>query len=527
MIALLMAVIVAGVFFRPKARLGGGGDLACVAFLACSFLTAIFAVCPERSLHLAVQFAAAAVLFYLVLDADPESLAPAMAGVATLAALFGLGAWLFGYTPRVTAPFGLHHYAAGFLLLHLPVTWKLAKRNPLWFAAVLAQAAAILATRSMAAVVALSLATLWTLRRRPLFAVAALAAMVSVAVSVPRTRQLLRHGEDPSLSTENRLRYLHTGAAMIAARPLGWGLGSVPLVAARFTPKIPDVMPPGEVLPHLHNLPLHLATEAGLLGLLASAWFLWRARSLALAPYLLFAMADYQLDMPSLLFAFAAVAGLEATRGKDRPLIPAVRVAMLVVAALAPVTSTCGWENFDAARLPDLIPISSAEGARLLDAGLLQRATQLDPYFTLAWYHLGRARMAKGDRAGAVTAFAESMLVQPVTVFAEGWDGGVYADAQQQALVRLNGIPVASDARTKHRYEELHAFLAANPTLPRGIFRRPYSEITDEGLERSTSLLVFHRLEPPKYTSTINIALARPDFYIPPGIGYLRLKNAP
>jgi hypothetical protein len=527
MIALLVAVILAGVFACPKARLGGGGDLACLAFLVCSFLTAGYAVCPVRSMHLAAQFAAAAVLFYLVLDADRDKLAPAMAAVATLAALFGLGMWLVGYTPRVAAPFGLHHYAAGFLLLHLPVTWRLCKRHPLWIAAVIAQAAAILGTRSMAAVVALALAALWTLRRRPLLLVAAFVALVAVAVYVPRTRQLLTRGEDPSLSTENRLRYLRTGAAMIAARPLGWGLGTVPLVAARFTPKIPDVMPPGEVLPHLHNLPVHLATETGLLGLLAAAWFVWRARSLALAPYLLFAMADYQLDMPALLFAFAAVAALEATRGNDRPLTPLVRVVMLVVAALAPFTSTCGWEDFDADRLPDLIPLSSADGAQHLDVRRLEHATQLDPYFTLAWYHLGRARAAKGDHSGAVAAFAESMLVQPVTVFAEDWDAGIYAEAQQRALKELAAIPIAADARTAHRYEELRAFLAANPTPPQGTFRRPYSEITDQGLERSTSLLVFHREEEPKYTSTISVVLPTADFYIPPGIGYLRLKANP
>jgi O-antigen ligase len=387
--ALLVATILAGVFLRPSARLGGGGDWACVAFLGVAFLTAWFAICPERSLHLAVQFVAAAVLFYLMLDSSRQDLAPAMAVVATLAAIVGLGAWWLGVTPRVTAPFGLHHYAAGFLLLHLPVTWSLVRqtRQPLWIFAVAMQAAAIIGTRSMAAVVVLGLMLLWTLRRKPLFLIAALGALVAVAVLVPRTHQLLTRGEDPSLSTENRVRYLQTGVAMFEARPLGWGLGSVPLVSAPFRPQVPDIMPQGEVLPHLHNLPLQAAVETGVLGLLAAAWFLWRGRSVNIVPYLLFAMADYQLDLPALLLAFAAVAGWSVrakatSAGKDacptnntvaRASLPA---ALLVVAALAPFTSLCGWDDFlgkeyvvAAAQLPDLIPISSAAGASLTEAG--------------------------------------------------------------------------------------------------------------------------------------------------------------
>jgi hypothetical protein len=361
-----------------------------------------------------------------------------------------------------------------------------------------------------------------------------------LAAFVPRTRELLTRGEDPSLSTENRLRYLRTGVAMLKARPLGWGLGSVPLQSAPFRPQTPDVMPQGEVLPHLHNLPLHITVETGVFGLIAAAWFLWRARSLNIAPYLLFAMADYQLDIPALLFAFAAVAGLSATPAKTRPLWKVFQVALLCAAALAPLGSLCGWEDFldhryveAAAKLPNLIPASSAAGASLVEAGNarealphIERAERLDPYFTLAWFHHGRALLKLGDRDHAVAMFSQALLTQPVTVFAEAWDPEVYAQAQRTAVADLDVMrgSLSVDSRTQYRCNELRAFLAANPTPPPGEFRVPYSEITDGDLARSTSLLIFHRLVPASATSTIYVMLPKPDFYIPPGIGYLRLR---
>jgi len=541
--ALVVATILAGVWKRPAARLCPGDDLAVAGFLAITFLTAIFSICPARSIHLAVPFVGAAMLFYLVLDSRREQLAGPMAAVATVAAIIGLSAWLTGATPRVTAPFAMHHYAAGFLLLHLPITWALVQedwRNWRWLAALALQAGAIAGTRSLAGIAALALMILWTLRRKPVLLIAALAAIAAIVGTVPRTREMLTRGEDRSLSLENRLRYVETGVAMLKARPLGWGLGSVPLVSAPYRPQTPDVMPQGEVLPHLHNLPLQLAVETGLFGLIAGGWFLFRARSPAIAPYLLFALFDYQLDIPALLFACAAVAGLSAKSTLHRPPGKVWQIALLCAAAMAPVASMCGWDDFvdarytdAAARLPDLIPLSAAAGAWDVDQRkygeaipYLERAEKLDPYFTLAWFHHGRALGLLGDRDGAADAFAQAMLTHPATIFAEGWGAALYSAAQQRAIAKLDGLhaKLSPDARTEYRFKELRAFLGANPTPPPGEFRVPYSEITDADFASSTSLLVFHRPAPAKTTSTIYVMLPRPDFYIPPGIGYLRLR---
>ena len=106
------------------------------------------------------------------------------------------------------------------------------------------------------------------------------------------------------------------------------------------------------------------------------------------------------------------------------------------------------------------------------------------------------------------------------------WDAQVYAESQRRGVASLDAMrgALSADSRTQYRFNELRAFLAANPTPPTGEFRVPYSEITDGDLTRSTSLLIFRRVEPASSTSTIYVMLPKPDFYIPPGIGYLRLR---
>lgn len=543
MTLLLMALLLAAAWARPRARLGAGFEPVLAAWLALAFLSSVFAPCPLRSLQQAVQLAAAAAFFYLLLGAGREFCVRAMAAVATAAAIFGLAVFLLGFTPRVAAPLGSHHYAAGFLLLHLPLTASLARSRRVWAVAAAVQALAILGTRSLAGIVVLLLLGLWALLRMPgrrWWLAGALALLAVPAALSPRTRSLLTRGEDPSLSLENRRRYLRTGAAMIAQHPLrGWGLGSVPLVAARYRPQTPDVMPQGETLPHLHNLPANLATEMGILGLALGAWMLWRLRSPALLAYAIFALADYQLDLPAVLFALAAVAAVSAPKARPgQPLSGAWRVALAMAALAAPFQSRCGWDDFErgryaqaAQRLPDLIPVSAAAGAALLQAGQPQsaiphlvRAAELDSYFTLAHYHLGRARELAGDRQGAVEAYSRALLVQPVTLFAEGWDPVVYRDAVRGALRQLQSLSAGLrfDERTRHRHAELRAFLAANAeAVPAGAHRRTFYEITDADLAHNTGLLVFRRVGAAKYTSGVTVLLPKPDFYIPPGIGYL------
>ncbi len=539
MVALVVLAFVAAALLGPRARVGGGLEGALIAWLAGLAVLSAFAVCPERSLHLAVLFASAAAFFYLALDMDGDSISSSMALVSTGAAAFGLGAWLLGYTPRVAAPLGQHHYMAGFLLLHLPLTAKLIRRHPAWGAAVVVQAAAIAGTRSLAGIVALVVLVLWTFRRKAVILAPAVLALAVLAFFVPRTRAMLTTASDPSLSLENRIRYLRTGAAMIKARPWGWGSGSVPLVAARYRQQVPDVMPQGEAFPHLHDLPVQVAAESGVVGLLLVAWIFWRVQSPALWIYALFALADYQLDLPAILFAVVAVAALDAPKRPGAAMSAWLRVALLLAAAAAPIPAICGWDEFErgdyvaaAQRLPDLIPVSAAAGAEVLAAGSaagavphLERAVQLDMWFTPAWFHLGRARLALGDRRRAEEAFSRALLAKPITLYAEGWDAEIYRESVRKAIELLDAMSarVEFDARTKHRHGELRGFLDANRNSPPvGSYRRDFAEITDADLAHNVSLLIFHRLGSPKYTSAITVLLPQPDPYIPPGVGYLR-----
>ena len=121
--------------------------------------------CPGRSWRMLLLAASAAAVFYLVvglvsagrLHTAIPALQFVMPATGTAAALLGLALYFAGRTPRVAAPLGHHNYMAGFLLLHLPLTAgaAVAARSPLarmfWFAALAAQALAILLTGSLAA----------------------------------------------------------------------------------------------------------------------------------------------------------------------------------------------------------------------------------------------------------------------------------------------------------------------------------------------------------------------------------------
>jgi hypothetical protein len=100
-----------------------------------------------------------------------------------------------------------------------------------------------------------------------LLATRSIAALVGAILLGPRLLQLTA-GED--LSALARWSYWQGGLRGITARPLlGWGPGSTPWTLAPFVRPRPGVNPAGEVLGDVHSLPLQLAYELGLPGLLA------------------------------------------------------------------------------------------------------------------------------------------------------------------------------------------------------------------------------------------------------------------
>ena len=167
--------------------------------------------------------------------------------------------------------------------------------------------------------------------------------------------------------------YLAAGLRGLPARPLlGWGPGSVPWTAAAFLEPVPRVNPWGESVGDLHSLPVQIAYELGVTGLLLVAglsvlFFVRRIaeREEGRDPALLLggllglgsgavaslgsgALAVTALPLAAAVAAGAALAG--SGRGKARSSRLPVRIyALAALLALAPL-EIARW-HYDRARL--------------------------------------------------------------------------------------------------------------------------------------------------------------------------------
>lgn len=652
-VAALGAAFLAAKRREPWPSVGGWFEPAVALLLLALAAGALGSPCPERSWRMLMLWAAAAAVFYLVVAAGavPESLRLGwvLPATGTAAAVVGLAQHALGATPRVAAPLGHHNYMAGFLLLHLPLTAGAAAgarsraARVLWSGAVAAQALAILLTGSLAGVLVLAFLGVWwlaaaltgrtlvrpgpeqapsrqrreqapALQRRLVIAVtllllAALAAVLvrrsgSPVIATLRNRAaiILAERRDPSLSLENRLRHLRTGVAMVAERPLaGWGLGATPFVASLYREQMPGVIPPGEVLRQLHNLPANLLAETGPVGLavalllaLSAIWGRTGPAATAVWAYLLFSLSDYQLDLSAILFPLAMVAGMTVGTGlrASPKLEPAPLPRWLVLGAAfsflvagtvllgasslahyfyqrgnparaARWDAQCGFYALRmgaladgrgqaetarrayleaAGRSPNLAPVAAQAGSSLVRAGQysdaiawLERAAALDYYFTLAHFHLGRARLRLGDRAGAIEAFSTSLLVQPATVWAEDWlsppERDVHSESLERALDRLYELAAfhpaleapdwaAPSTSPWRRFNELGSYLTGRrDTLPGGPYRVLFFELVDRDLAVNHSLVVFRRASPPLAIAPVVLLSPTPNPRPPAGLG--------
>ncbi len=604
---------------RPGAERSGLAGALFEPALAALFLVlvagALHSPCAGRSWRLLVMFAAAAAAFYLALGSlSQEPLRGRMFQVMTMtaaaAALLGLYAYARGWTPRVAAPLGHHNYMAGFLLLHLPPAWARAGAahsrgaRLVGYGAAAVLAIAIVFTGSLAGVAVLGTLAVVAARSGAYAPGRRAAAILLAAIAVVSGALLFRYsgspvigalrqriagivGErrDPSLSLENRVRYARAGVAMAAARPLaGFGLASVPLVSSGFRRQTPGLAPPGELLRQLHNLPVNLLAETGLLGLAAAVLLAFAAlRPGAYAPggrgrtaaaaiavwaYLVFALNDYQLDVPAILFPLAIMAALAVENPAHSDPAPAPRrlaLAFLLLLAVggallftrsavahylyqrgdaaraAAWDSHCGFyamqagRHVDAAReMPDVVPAAALAGGALVEAGQygrslewLERAAALDHYNSLAHFHLGRARLRTGDRSGAIESFSMSLLAQPATVFAEAWQQSpereVYTESLERAIDKLYELaafyPRSGPWR---RWNELGAYLVGRRgLLPQGPYRVLFFELVDRDLAVNHSLIAFRRMAPPARVAPVVLLLPTPQPRPPAGLGAL------
>ena len=306
-----------------------------------------------------------------------RALALAVAGVA----LWSLIDWLALGSPRPAMPLGHHNLLAAWLVILLPLAVLPARETGAWRFAGLAAgglaAAAILASRSLAGCAALAAAALLAFgaragrsrRRWGWLALLAAALLVSL-VQLPRA---LRIASGADLSAQARGAYLAAGIEGFQARPmLGWGPGSVPWTAAAFLEPVLRVNPWGESVGDLHSLPVQLAYELGVTGLLLVAglivlFFVRRIaeREEGRDPALLLggllglgsgavaslgsgALAVTALPLAAAVAAGAALAG--SGRGKARSSRLPVRIyALAALLALAPL-EIARW-HYDRARL--------------------------------------------------------------------------------------------------------------------------------------------------------------------------------
>src|SRR6185312_8686118 len=295
------------------------------------------------------------------LEADRRWGLRALALVVAGIALWSLIDWWFLGSPRPAMPLGHHNLLAAWLVILLPLSVLPARETGPWRLAGLAAGSfallAILASRSLAGFAALALVAVAGFagrsgeRQRRWWAILLALALLVSFIQLPR---LLRIASGQDSSTRARSAYVAAGWQGFAARPiLGWGPGSAAWTAAAFFDPVPGVNPRGEAVGELHSLPVQLAYELGLTGLLLSfalpvLFFLRRmgerqeGRDPALlAAGLLGLMAGAVAALGSgalaVVAAGAALAG--SGRGKARPESPwpVWGYAVLVLLALFPL----------------------------------------------------------------------------------------------------------------------------------------------------------------------------------------------
>jgi O-antigen ligase len=350
-----------------------------------------------------------------------RALALVVAGVA----LWSLVDWWFLGSPRPAMPLGHHNLLAAWLVILLPLAVLPAREPGPWRLAGLAAGSfallAILASRSLAGFAALALvagigfAGRASERQRRWWAVLLALALLVSFLQLPRLLRIAS-GQDPSARA--RAAYLEAGWKGFAARPmLGWGPGSAAWTAAAFLDPVPGVNPRGEAVGELHSLPVQLAYELGLTGLLLAfavpALFFLRRMSerqegrdpallaaglLGLSAGAIAALGSGALVVTALPVAAVVAAGAALAgsgRGKARPESPWPVRAYAALALLALIPLERAQWHYDRAAAADIANVANLSPRA--EAELVE-AMRLDPDFPL---YPTRLAMLLNRRAGA------------------------------------------------------------------------------------------------------------------------------
>jgi O-antigen ligase len=297
--------------------------------------------------------------------------------------------------PRAAMPLGHHNLLATFLVTVLPLAvLPLRERRPWRIVGGLAGTlgiAAVLASGSLLGAAALVLEGFVVLvpSRHRRTGWAALLLLVGLAAAVLAGPRLARIAAGEDSSAQARAVYWQAGWQGFLARPLiGWGPGAAAWTNARYLQPRPGVNPPGEAVGELHSLPLQIAYEQGVIGLLLALGLAWvfavrRAREVRQA-------ADPALLLASLAGLAGAAAAFLGTAALDVAALPwAVAIAAGGCLAAAPEPAADperAGRAFAVAAALALAPWTLAHG--LYDRAL---AAEIDGRRPQALADLGRA----------------------------------------------------------------------------------------------------------------------------------------
>lgn len=413
-----------------------------------------------------------------------------LAVAATLVTVASTGYWLLDvasltraqflspvlFEMRNAHPLGHSNYTAGLMLLGLPVlaqtAWR--TRGSLRAAAIGATALTLLnlflsgSRGGLLGLAALGVASVAAARlgwkKFLLIATGAIVFAALLAFANPRIRAMLGPADplaEPNLSNVQRTAMAEAGVMMGHDRPfLGWGPGTTPLAYPRYRHALDGG---AENVLQLHSTPVQLWAETGGLSLLAALALVvlvalnWKRAPVAavtLAGYGVFALTDYQLDVPVFAVALAAFAALLAGPA-TAPATARDRIRLGVgILAISGCIILLGTRDrtplFNAAALHMAqIPAQHDRAVSLLDDSLSSNPDQEIAHFNLGWllvvsdppraekhfaaalrlvpdkggvyFGLGLARLNQGRNAEAAHAFALECLNDPRFIASPWW----------------------------------------------------------------------------------------------------------
>jgi O-antigen ligase len=411
-----------------------------------------------------------------------------------------LGAWLLGdivpnlragqiaslhdlFNLRNERPLGHSNYTGGLAVFMLPwfgarVAHTRGRARAGWAAAVALALFMLFTSGSRGGVLGLAglllaaLTLAWRhgrlrTRHAVLLATAAVALTAVFALVNPRIRDLLAtetSSAPPEDSAVQRSAMFTAGLRMGSDRPLlGWGPGVTPLVYPRYRARLDGGV---ETALQLHSTPVQIWADTGAPGLACvlalaalAAGALWRKTApatpvLALAGYGIFALTDFQLDVPVFMALAAAciAACAPPPAGFAAPRVRAA-LALAVIAAAALISALGGYDptpalNIDALAL-DRDPGQASRARALFEKSLALNPGQEIAHFNLGWlllvrdpaaaeahflaaahlvpdkggvyFGLGLARLNQGHADTAAQAFALECLNDPVFVASPWW----------------------------------------------------------------------------------------------------------